>query len=63
MEVVVVVVVVVVVLTVGSSHSGAEEYPREKTQTKGGRRIYYSGRNSCLRQKHTQSEIGSQPTM
>ena len=24
----------------GSSHSGAEEYPREKTQTKGGTRIY-----------------------
>ena len=26
----------------GSSHSGAEEYPGEKTQTKGGTRIYYS---------------------
>ena len=26
----------------GSSHSGAEEYPREKTQTKGGTHIYHS---------------------
>ena len=26
----------------GSSHSGAEEYLREKTQTKGGTRIYHS---------------------
>ena len=26
----------------GSSHSGAEEYPREKTQTKGGIRMYHS---------------------
>ena len=26
-------------------------------------RIYHSWRNSCLRQKHIKSEIGSQPTM
>ena len=37
--------------------------PGKKTQTKGGTRIYHSSRNSCLRQKHIQSEIGSQPTM
>ena len=46
----------------GSSHSGAEEYPREKTQTKGGIRICHSWRNSCLRQEHIKSAIGSQPT-
>ena len=37
----------------GSSHSGAEEYPRGKhKQLKGGTRIYHSWRNSCLHQKH-----------
>ena len=36
----------------GSSHSGVEEYPREKTQTKSGTRTYHSFRNSCLRQKN-----------
>ena len=36
----------------GSSHSGAEEYPRGKTQAKGGTRIDHSWRNSCLHQQH-----------
>ena len=43
----------------GSSHSGAEEYPREKhKQTKGGTRIYHSWRNSCLHQKHIKVKSG-----
>ena len=36
---------------------------KKHKQTKGGTRIYYSSYKSCLRQKHTKSEIGSQPTM
>ena len=36
---------------------------KKHKQTKGGTRIYHSRRNSCLRQKHIQGEIGSQPTM
>ena len=42
----------------GSSHSGAEEYPREKTQTKGGTRIYHSWPNSSLHQQHIKMKSG-----
>ena len=41
-----------------SSHSGAEEYPRGKTQTKGGTRINHSWRNLCLHQKHIKVKSG-----
>ena len=37
----------------GSSHSGAEEYPREKHEQKQGcTRTYHGWRNPCLHQKH-----------
>ena len=36
---------------------------RKHKQTTRRTRIYHSWRNSCLRQKHVQSEIGRQPTM
>ena len=36
---------------------------KNKKTTEGGTRIYHSWHNSYLRQKHIQSEIGSQPTM
>ena len=43
----------------GSSHSGAEEYPRENTHTtQRGTRIYHSSRNSCLHQKHIKVKSG-----
>ena len=44
----------------GSSHSGAEEYPRENTHTtQGGTRIYHSWRNSCLHQGNHTHNPGS----
>ena len=36
---------------------------KKHKQIKGGARIYHSWRNSCLRQKHIKSGIGSQATM
>ena len=64
-----VVVVVVVVLShnqvrahrTGSSHSGAEEYPREKhTQPKVVHGVYITADaiNSCLHQKHIKVKLG-----